>query len=82
MGVTIFQHVTLGAWRGASPVVHSRSALFPGAKIFGGISVGWRSTIGANAVVVKDVARNDTVMGVPAVSRNLPSASTVISEQA
>ena len=37
-----------------------------GAKVIGGLHVGDRSKIGANAVVVKDVPPDVTVVGVPA----------------
>lgn len=37
-----------------------------GARILGGISVGDNAIIGANAVVIKDVPANATVVGVPA----------------
>jgi serine O-acetyltransferase len=36
-----------------------------GAKILGNITIGESSYIGANAVVVKDVPVNSTVVGVP-----------------
>jgi serine acetyltransferase len=37
-----------------------------GAKILGGVSIGDGATIGANAVVVKDVPPGATVVGIPA----------------
>ncbi len=40
--------------------------VYAGAKVFGGITIGSNSKIGANAVVVKDVPKNCTVVGVPA----------------
>jgi serine O-acetyltransferase len=36
-----------------------------GAKVLGNIAVGDNSYIGANAVVIKDVPPNSTVVGVP-----------------
>ena len=44
----------------------------PGAKLFGGIIIGDNVTIGANAVVNKDVPSNVTVGGIPAkiISKN------------
>jgi serine O-acetyltransferase len=36
-----------------------------GAKVLGNITVGDNSYIGANAVVIKDVPANSTVVGVP-----------------
>lgn len=43
-----------------------------GAKVLGGITIGDNVTVGANAVVVKDVPENCVVVGVPAyiVKRN------------
>lgn len=37
-----------------------------GAKVLGGITIGENSIIGANAVVIKNVPPNCTVVGVPA----------------
>ena len=37
-----------------------------GAKVIGGVTIGKNSKVGANAVVVKDVPVNVTVVGVPA----------------
>jgi len=37
-----------------------------GAKILGGLTVGDNANIGANAVVVHDVAAGVTVVGIPA----------------
>lgn len=37
-----------------------------GAKVIGGITIGDNVVIGANAVVVKDVPSNCTVVGIPA----------------
>ncbi len=36
-----------------------------GAKVLGNITIGDNSYIGANAVVIKDVPQNSTVVGVP-----------------
>lgn len=37
-----------------------------GARVLGGITIGDNAVIGANAVVIKDVAPNTTVVGIPA----------------
>lgn len=37
-----------------------------GAKIFGKVTIGDNVTIGANAVVTKDIPSNTTVVGIPA----------------
>ncbi|HEX3344244.1 MAG TPA: serine acetyltransferase, partial [Polyangiaceae bacterium] len=51
---------------GRSPVLGSNIHIGAGAKIFGPIAVGDGARIGANAVVVHDVAPDTTVVGVPA----------------
>ena len=51
--VTMFHGVTLGGGSGA--------------KILGNIKVGKNSKIGANAVILKDVCANSTVVGVPGI---------------
>ncbi|NQT46763.1 MAG: serine O-acetyltransferase [Candidatus Omnitrophica bacterium] len=67
--VTIFQGVTLGGTgkeRGKRhPNIGDNVVIGTGAKILGNITVGDNSYIGANAVVIKDVPHNSTVVGVP-----------------
>jgi len=67
--VTIFQGVTLGGTslsRGKRhPTVGDRVTIGAGAKVLGPITIGDDSRIGANAVVVKSVAPNSVVIGVP-----------------
>lgn len=72
--VTIFQQVTLGYWQDRVPRIRSHAAIFAGAKIIGGVTLGRRCFIGANAVVVKDVPNWHTAVGVPATSRPRPKA--------
>jgi serine O-acetyltransferase len=48
------------------PIIGENVYIGPGAKIFGGITVGNNVAIGANAVVNKDIPDNCTVAGVPA----------------
>ena len=48
------------------PVIGSGVYLGAGAKILGDIYVGDNSIIGANSVVINDVAPNSIVVGVPA----------------
>lgn len=67
--VTLYQHVTLG--RGtdafeAYPRVGDHCVIYAGAVVVGGVCVGDRSVIGANAVVVCDVPRDSLAVGVPA----------------
>jgi len=68
--VLIYQGVTLG---GVSldkgkrhPTIKSNVVLGSGAKILGNITIGENSKIGANSVVVTDVPKNSTAIGVPA----------------
>ena len=75
--VTIYHAVTLG---GSSPSIDSESqrhekrhptigndvVIGSGAQIIGPIKVGNNSRIAANAVVVKDVQENATMVGIPA----------------
>ena len=48
-----------------APIIGDNVYIGPGAKIFGGIIIGNNVAIGANAVVLKDVPDNSTVVGVP-----------------
>ena len=75
--VTIYHNVTLG---GSSPSIDSERqrhekrhptigndvVIGSGAQIIGPINVGNNSRIAANAVVVKDVPENATMVGIPA----------------
>lgn len=69
--VTIFQQTTLGSHGREGkvksyPVIKSGSTLYAGAKIIGGVTVNENSVIGANSVVLNDVPKNTTVVGIPA----------------
>lgn len=67
--VLLYQGVTLGGTgkeKGKRhPTVGNDVVIGTGAKILGNITVGDNSYIGANAVVIKDVPPNSTVVGVP-----------------
>lgn len=67
--VLIYQGVTLGGTgkdKGKRhPTIHSNVMISAGAKVLGPIVVGENSKIGANAVVLKDVPPNSTVVGIP-----------------
>ena len=67
--VTLFQGVTLGGTgkeRGKRhPTLGNHVVVGAGAKILGGITIGDNVKIGANSVVLKSVAANSTVIGVP-----------------
>jgi serine O-acetyltransferase len=77
-GANIHLHheVTIGDDdQGRSPTLGNNIHIGAGAKIFGPIAVGDGAKVGANAVVVKDVDANTTVVGIPArpVRRREPS---------
>ncbi|HEY0222614.1 MAG TPA: serine acetyltransferase [Lactovum miscens] len=61
--VTIFQQVTVGDEKNLSPCIGDDVLIGAGAKIIGGVYVGNRVKIGANAVVTKDVPADCTVVG-------------------
>lgn len=68
--VLIYQGVTLG---GVSldpgkrhPTIKRDTVIGSGSKILGNITIGENCKIGANSVVIKDVAPNSTAVGVPA----------------
>lgn len=64
--VFIESGVVLGENRGKSPVLEDDIFIGSGAKVVGAISLGAGCRVGANAVVLHDVARGATVVGVPA----------------
>lgn len=67
--VTLFQGVTLGGTGKETgkrhPTLDDNVVVGAGAKVLGNIHIGANSYIGANAVVLKDVPSNSTVVGVP-----------------
>ncbi len=70
---TIFQGVTLGAKEldfsyveSSRPTVGSGVTIGAGAKVIGGVFLGMNSRVGANAVVLQDVAPGLLVVGIPA----------------
>ncbi|WP_428023129.1 serine O-acetyltransferase [Arcobacter sp.] len=68
--VLIYQGVTLGGVSLSKgkrhPTIKSNSVIGSGAKVLGNITVGKNSKIGANSVVICDVPKNSTAVGVPA----------------
>jgi serine O-acetyltransferase len=67
--VTLFQGVTLGGTgkeKGKRhPTLGNNVVVGTGAKILGNIKIGDNVNVGANAVVIRDVPPNSTVVGVP-----------------
>lgn len=63
----INQQVTIGYHnRTDAPVLGDNVRVHAGAKVIGAVRVGDHAIIGANAVVVKDVPADATVVGAPA----------------
>jgi serine O-acetyltransferase len=62
----IFQQVTLGSAGQGVPTVGGHVDIGAGAKVLGPIHLDDDSVVGANAVVLSDVAKGVTVVGVPA----------------
>jgi serine O-acetyltransferase len=63
----INQQVTIGySDFNATPTIGDGVMIAAGAKVFGKISIGNNSIVGANAVVSKNVPPNCTVVGIPA----------------
>jgi serine O-acetyltransferase len=67
-GVVLSPFVTIGLQAGnvTGPTVERYVSIGTGAKLIGPVTIGTGATIGANAVVVHDVAPGTTVVGVPA----------------
>ena len=67
--VTLFQGVTLGGTGKETgkrhPTVGESVVIGTGAKVLGNITIGNNAYIGANAVVIRNVPANSTVVGVP-----------------
>ncbi len=67
--VTLYHGVTLGgtSWRAGKrhPTLGSGVIVGAGAKVLGPITIGDNARVGSNAVVVKDVPADATVVGIP-----------------
>jgi len=67
--VMIYHGVTLGGTANNKekrhPTIEDNVIIGCGAKILGNITIGENSKIGANAVVLKDVENNSTIIGIP-----------------
>lgn len=64
--VIVESGVVIGDEKGRAPVLGSHIFIGSGAKIIGDITIGDNVKIGANAVVVKNVPSDVTVVGIPA----------------
>lgn len=65
--VHIYQQVTVGNGKGGTPKIGNNVYIYPGAKVFGGITIGDDVIIGANSVVMRDVPSHSVVVGVPGI---------------
>jgi serine O-acetyltransferase len=64
--LVIYHGVTLGAEHERWPLLGDDVYIGAGAKIIGGVRIGSRVRVGANAVVTRDVPDGVTVVGIPA----------------
>ena len=64
--VVVYQQVTVGFAKTGRPHLRRGSTICCGAKVLGPGTVGENATVGANAVVTKDVPDNAIVAGIPA----------------
>lgn len=68
--VTLYHDVTLGGTSLSHgkrhPTLEDDVIIGAGAQVLGPVTIGKGARVGANAVVVKDVAANETVVGIPA----------------
>jgi len=82
---TLYHGVTLGgtSWEKGKrhPTLQNGVVVGAGAKVLGPITVGTNGRIGSNAVVVKDVPENATVVGVPGRIAGEAGAATAASER-
>lgn len=69
---TLYQGVTLGGVgtgkynKKRHPTLQNNVTVFSGAKVIGNITIGENSVIGTMSVVLDDIPRNCTVVGIPA----------------
>lgn len=69
--VTIFQQTTFGSHGHKDepksyPIIKQGAIIYSGAKVIGGLTVHENAVIGANSVVLTDVPKNSTAVGIPA----------------
>lgn len=64
--IVVESGVVIGGEKGLTPILASDIFIGAGAKVIGGVIVESETKIGANAVVIKNVNKGDTVVGIPA----------------
>lgn len=64
--VNLSHFVSLGGVNGKAPTIGDNVYIGPNVSVIGGVKIGNNVTIGAGAVVTKDIPDNVTVAGVPA----------------
>ncbi len=78
--VTLYHGVTLGGkslgTEKRHPTLENGVVIGAGAQVLGDITIGTRSVVGANAVVVHDVPADSTAVGIPATVRRNPDPSS------
>lgn len=62
----VFQQVTIGWNKEKTPVIGDGCVFCCGCKVLGGITIGDNVTIGAGAIVIRDIPDNAVVAGNPA----------------
>ena len=66
-GCRIYQNVTIGGRNGSeAPIIGNNVVIYAGACVLGGIRIGDNAQVGANAVVIRDVAEGTVIGGIPA----------------
>lgn len=68
----IFNGVTLGnkyteTTNIEQPILENNVIISTGAKVLGNITIGANSIVGANSVVINDIPKNSTVIGIPGI---------------
>jgi len=58
----IYQLVSIGGTKHGAPVIKDNVTIYPGAILFGNITIGNNVVIGANATVFRDIPDNSTVL--------------------
>lgn len=76
--VILFPWTTIGLRAGnfSGPVIRDGAHVGTGAKVIGSVTVGAQARVGANAVVVRNVAPGETVAGVPAKPTHAPMGTS------